>query len=496
MAMKQTLVLATVNARYYHTSVGLRCLYANMGTLKDRTLIMEFESKCPAERVATAILSKKPVIVGLGVYIWNHSVTAQIAEQIKTVNPAITLIAGGPEVSWLPPEHPLLSLFDYIIPGEADAAFAQLCSDILLKKHTRRGLQYENRPDLHTLFSPCMEYSDEDLAQRITYIEASRGCPCRCDYCLSARESGVRFFPMETVLKNIDKLVRRGARQFNFIDRSFNRMPTVWRPVLQGLLQYRDVLRSVHFEFTGDLLPDELKTMLVAFPPGLLQLEVGVQTLNEEVNELINRQQDSRRTLENLDWLTRSSGAHIHVDMIAGLPTETEDSIAATLNALVRMQPHEIQVGTLKKLPGTPLHRHIAPHEMVFDETPPYTLLSSSTLSASTVKAIQRFAAYWNLYYNRQHFPRSLPFLWKTGSPYRDFMKFTAYLSERLKKTHSIALNVRAELLYRYLVDETGLEESRVSHAIMLDYCDGGRRRPPPFVGLERSQTFQPHLHQ
>ena len=244
------------------------------------------------------------------------------------------------------------------------------------------------------------------------YVEASRGCPFTCEFCLSALDIPVRQFPLEQFLNAMDSLLQRGVLQFKFVDRTFNLNLRVGRAILQFFFErYRPGL-FLHFEMIPDRLPESLKELIVRFPPGALQFEVGIQTFNEEVCELISRHQDNVIVEQNLRWLRESTGVHVHADLIVGLPGETIESFAAGFDRLVGLGPHEIQVGILKRLRGTPIVRHDAEWQMIYSPHPPYEILSNKLMDFSTVQELRRFSKYWDAIANSGNFKEILPLIW------------------------------------------------------------------------------------
>jgi radical SAM superfamily enzyme YgiQ (UPF0313 family) len=209
-------------------------------------------------------------------------------------------------------------------------------------------------------------YTDADIAHRVIYVEASRGCPYECEFCLSSLDVPVRNAPLEPFLTAMQHLLDRGVCQFKFVDRTFNLNLKISSAILRFFLErYRPGL-FVHFEMIPDRLPQALRELIREFPPGVLQFEVGIQTFNEQVAKLISRRQDNARAEENLRWLREETGVHVHADLIVGLPGEDMASFAAGFDRLVALGPQEIQVGLLKRLRGTPIVRHDRDWGMVY----------------------------------------------------------------------------------------------------------------------------------
>ena len=241
-------VLATVNAKYIHAAFGLRYLAANMGDLASETQICEFTlSERPID-IVERIVALRPAVVGLGVYIWNCDATRQIVALMRRVAPEVKLVVGGPEVSYEIESQAWLSEVDYIVKGEGDRAFPELCARLLEGKRPLTRIIDGGQPELAELRLPYHLYDEGDLAHRILYVEASRGCPYRCEFCLSSLDKTVRAFELEPLLEAFDALIGRGARQFKFVDRTFNLDLGRSAAILEFFLARIDRGLSLHFE--------------------------------------------------------------------------------------------------------------------------------------------------------------------------------------------------------------------------------------------------------
>jgi radical SAM superfamily enzyme YgiQ (UPF0313 family) len=463
------IILTTLNAKYAHCAFGLRYLMANLGELQARARILEFDINQRPIDVVEAILRHEPKIVGIGVYIWNTTQSLQLVADLKRLRPELTVIIGGPEVSYECDQQEIVRLADYVITGEADLAFAEACGRILSRTHLDSIIIPAPLPDFDRLTLPYELYTDTDVAHRVIYVEASRGCPFECEFCLSSLDIPVRTAPLDAFLSAMQCLLDRGVRQFKFVDRTFNLNLKTSSTILRFFLErYRPGL-FVHFEMIPDRLPDALRTLILQFPHGALQFEVGIQTFNEEVATLISRRQDNAKVEENLRWLREETGVHVHADLIVGLPGEDTDSFAVGFDRLVALGPQEIQVGLLKRLRGTPIVRHDREWGMVYSPQPPYEILQTRLIDFFTMQRLRRFARYWDLVANSGNFVETTPLFWRDGSSFREFMRFADWLYALTKQTHSIALSRLRELVAQYLTEEAGLTRAEVRHALQCD---------------------------
>ena len=502
-------VLCTLNARYLHASLGLRYLLANMGVLRSQTVLREFTiARQPADmaRELLALLgppgSRPPVqVVGFGVYIWNVTQTCALVQLLRTRRPELKIVLGGPEVSHELDTQEIVRLADHVITGWGDLSFPRLCQGLLHGPRPLTKVIAGEQAPLAEIALPYDEYTDADLAHRVVYVEASRGCPFKCAFCLSALDRTAWAFDLQNFLGALDRLYRRGARNFKFVDRTFNLKLDAALQILQFFLDRLPVTGDgpgaqlfVHFEVIPDHLPERLKQRIALFPPGVLQFEVGVQTFDTAVQQRLSRVQDNLRTEANLRWLVSQSRAHFHADLIFGLPGESMGTFGQGFDRLLALGPHEIQLGVLKRLRGTPLATHGAPGDgMVFDPLPPYTVLETACVSADDVRRFGRLARYWELIANSGRFRRTLPMLLQApgsddaapGSAFAAMLRLTDWLWARTGRTDRLTPEQLVDHLAAFLRTEQRQAPDLVAQVLLADYlASGARARPQALQGL------------
>jgi radical SAM superfamily enzyme YgiQ (UPF0313 family) len=468
-----TILLSTLNARYAHASLGLRYLLANMGDLQDATQIQEFVIGTKTTELVEKLLAQKPRIIGFGVYIWNVEETTKLVAMLKRVAPGVVIVLGGPEVSYEAEQQEIVKLADYLITGWGDITFAALCKQILNGPQPLMKIHAGVQPQLSDIKLPYALYTDEDIAHRTMYVEASRGCPFKCEFCLSSLDKTAWPFDLDAFLAQLESLHARGARLFKFVDRTFNLNIKTSLRIMQFFL---DKLAATpedpvfaHFEVVPDHLPDALKDAISKFPDGTLQFEIGIQSFNPEVQTLVSRKQNNDKAADNIRWLVEHSHAHLHVDLIAGLPGEDIASFAAGFDKLVALNPHEIQFGILKRLRGTPIIRHTQSFKMVFDAYPPYTILATDRIDFSDMQRLVRFARYWDLVANSGRFARTLPLI-LGDAPFANFMTLSDWLYRKTDATHRIALDRLAGLVSEWLCSR-GFDADMVRRTMGNDYA-------------------------
>lgn len=474
-----SVILATINAKYMHASLGLRYLYANLGELQSGTRIMEFTlSDRPAD-IVERLLADGPRIVGLGVYIWNVDQTTAVVKLIKRVSPGTTIVLGGPEVSYESGDQAIVQWADYVVPGMADLGFADLCRELLADRAPADKILEAQEFDIRDLRFPYEHYTGHDIDKRLIYVEASRGCPFKCEFCLSALDKTAWPFDLDAFLEELDRLHRRGARHFRFVDRTFNLKTASTVRILEFFLERLDDRLFLHFELIPDRFPDKLKSLVARFPPGSIQFEIGVQTFTPEVQALISRRQDNAKTLDNLRWLREHSHAHVHADLIFGLPGETLDSFRDSFDRLVAANPHEIQVGILKRLRGSPIARHTEQYDLRFNPDAPYNILSTDRIDFTQMQEMNRFARYWDLVINSGRFESARPLL-LGGTPFDNFLALSRWLFRTTGQTHRIALNRLFDLLKQGAVEALAMAPGRIEQALEQDRARQARSGKHP----------------
>jgi radical SAM superfamily enzyme YgiQ (UPF0313 family) len=477
------LILSTLNARYAHASLGLRYLFANLDeAIRSDAQIVEFVIGSKTEVLVEQLLALDPKVVTFGVYIWNVEETTKLIAMLKAVAPHIKVVIGGPEVSYETTEQRIYQLADYVVTGPGDVTLNKLARALLHGPKPLMKIHVGEAFELDDIALPYDYYTDEDIARRHLYVEASRGCPFKCEFCLSALDKTAEPFNTERFLAEMAKLYDRGARTFKFVDRTFNLNIKTSLAILDFFLErinaYPNDPCFAHFELVPDHLPEKLKDTIAKFPAGTLQFEIGIQTWNPEVQGHISRKQNNEKAKENIRWLHENSHAHMHVDLIAGLPSETFESFGQGFDTLARLGPHEIQVGVLKRLRGTPIIRHTDAFAMRYNPEPPYNILANTELSFADVQRISRFARFWDLVGNSGRFTQTLPLvlLDAPNSAFARFLALADWLYAETGATHQIALERLFDLVYRWLISdgETALETAQ--QAILVDYQRSGSK--------------------
>lgn len=469
-------VLATFNARYIHASLSLRMLAANWRSDRPLRLFEGTIEDHPVE-AAQKILAMNPVLAAFSVYIWNVELVEKVVRVLRRAAPSLPIMAGGPEMAVDFTGPGWIRDIDAVVQGEADVAFAALCGQVLAHPPSpkERPLFFRpERPSPEELHLPVEPYTDGDIQNRVVSVEASRGCPMRCAFCTASTVAPVRF-PADRVLAQLQALYDRGVRFFKFLDRSIHLAE--YEPILDWLLARPDA--CAHFELTPHRLESGLSDRLRAFGPGRLQVEVGVQTLDRAAAAAVSRPV-SGVLEEMLRFLKNETRVHVHADLIAGLPGETLDSLAAGFDELLSWGVDEIQLGVLKRLRGTPLCKTMP--AQWFEPFPPYTVLFTDAISFDDMMRIRRMARYWDIVYNSGNFLLTLTPMVRTPGAFSRFLEFSDWLYGREGKTRSIELNRMALLIHDHLLERGLANSAEVLANLEADYVRCSRTTRPAFL--------------
>ncbi len=458
----------------------MRYLYANLHELQDRAKIVEFVINENAQSCAEKILTSKPRIIGIATYIWNALDVAELLHVIKKVSPKTIIVLGGPEASHMPHRVNFDSA-DYIVQGEGEVAFYELCRDILAGNPPKERIIPAKMVDVQSIKLPYMYYNENDIANRHIYVEASRGCPFLCEFCLSSIDEKMRNFDLDILLEEFETLWQRGVRDFKFIDRTFNINMRFANAILDFFLS-KEPPYFAHFEVIPDHFPETLKEKLKLFPAGSLQLEIGIQTLDKEIANNINRPLKLEKIKENIRFLESQTKAHMHLDLIVGLPGETLEGLGKNLDELCSISHSEIQIGILKKLSGTTLNRHDREFGMIYSDIPPYDLLQNDLVTFTQMQEMKRFARFWDLLYNSGNFKATLPLLWSDGKVFDNFSALSLWIYEQTASTWKISLDRLAQLLYEYLLHVKKYEAQIIAKPMIEDLLNIKGRKIPSYL--------------
>ncbi|MDQ0256561.1 anaerobic magnesium-protoporphyrin IX monomethyl ester cyclase [Evansella vedderi] len=408
------IIVTTLNAKYIHTCLALRLLKAYSAP-EFQVEMMEFTIKDPDLNVVTDLFGKKPDVLGFSCYIWNIEKTIRVVKMVKKVLPNTKIVLGGPEVSYDTREWmERVPEVDFIVRGEGEETFKQLLHQIESEENYENiaGLAYRNgekvtltpsRANLDILNIPTPYRFPEDLdslGNRIVYFETSRGCPFQCQFCLSSIEVGVRYYDIEKVKSDLLYLIKNGAKMVKFIDRTFNIKRDYALEIFQFLIDNHGGCQF-QFEITADIMrPEVLEFLNKNAPKGIFRFEIGVQSTNDNTNDLVKRRQNFKKLARTVTLVKEGGKIDQHLDLIAGLPEENYDSFKKTFNDVFALRPEELQLGFLKMLRGTGMRAMAEQFNYQYMDHAPYEILSNNVISFAELSRIKRaediLEKYWN----------------------------------------------------------------------------------------------------
>ena len=420
-------IISCLNSKYVHASLSPWCLLAGVREFSKNTyetLVLESTINGDAETFAQKIIAERPDVVAFSCYIWNISKTLDICRLIKN-NCDCKIVLGGPEAAYRPRE--ILEKYDFtdfVLSGEGEWSFPVLLDNINGDLSIVSGLSYRENgkifinPEKEYTDTPPSPFSDEffrNLNGRISYIETARGCPYRCAFCLSGRGSPLRFFDLQRVKNDIIKLSNSGTQTVKFVDRTFNANAERANEILLFIKEkYGEKIPGnvcFHFEIAGDILKQSTLEILSSMPRGSVQLEIGMQSFNEETLKIINRKTNTKKLVENIRKLISFNNMHIHIDLIAGLTGEDLESFKNSFNIGYSMKAHMLQMGFLKLLHGADMRENREKYPCTFSEEPPYEVTSTPWLSSDEIKMLKNCEDAVDRLYNSGRFLFTLEYL-------------------------------------------------------------------------------------
>ncbi|MGD6817484.1 B12-binding domain-containing radical SAM protein [Metabacillus sp. 84] len=489
------IVLSTLNAKYIHTSLSIRCLKAYAQPEYDAELA-EYTIKDPSINIVSDLFNRNPDVIGFSCYIWNIEETIKVINMLKKIRPELIIVLGGPEVTYDTLEWmERVPQADYIVIGEGEQTFKQLLQAIEQghPMNAVKGVAYRedgkiriqpqgNKVDLKELPSPFRFQEDlGSLAKRVTYIETSRGCPFSCQFCLSSIEVGVRYFDREKVKEDIRFLMNHGAKTIKFVDRTFNISRSYAMEMFQFLIDEHRPGTVFQFEITADIMrPEVIQFLNEHAPKGLFRFEIGVQSTNDETNDLVMRRQNFSKLTRTVTMVKEGQKIEQHLDLIAGLPEEDYHSFKKTFNDVFAMRPEELQLGFLKMLRGTGLRLRAAQHDYVYMDHSPYEILKNNVLSFHDISKIKQVEDVLEKYWNDHRMDQTIEYLVEHvfETPFDFFQQFGTFWDE---KGWSRIGHQLEDLFRRLRLFITSIAPDHLSAAVALmtfDYLKNQRYKP------------------
>lgn len=467
-------LLTTLNAKYIHTNLAIRLLY-ELNENHPGLEWKEFTIKENQDEVAE--FCRQFDIIAFSCYIWNITQTLSVAEKIKKLNSKAVILLGGPEVSYEYEEIISLNQVDYIIAGEGETGFSEFLryyptleqvSNLIWKEEGKIKVNKSAALFDVQLYAGSMPYrfdNTESLKNKVLYIETSRGCPYKCEFCLASLDNKVRYLPNASIKDTLMHLMQHG-RVIKFLDRTFNIKRDFTLDIFKFILEHHRPENVFQFEITADILhPDIIQFIHDHVPPGLFRFEIGIQTVNQKANLEVSRKQNFEKTksiIQQLDYKVE-----MHLDLIVGLPLDYWEDIKYSFEEVFKLYAPEMQLGFLKFLKGTTM-RNKEEHAFVYDSHPPYQLIQSKYLSKEELAAIVRLENALEIYWNGKKALNTLRYVAGKYSIF-DFLLGLGTYFETQKDFHRYSLNDVFEIITTYA--ETNFKEDiTLIELIAIDY--------------------------
>lgn len=459
------ILLVAVNAKFIHSNPAVHMLKASCERFSDSIEIAEYAINQNTESILSDIYLKSPDLIAFSCYIWNIGIIRALVNNIPSILPNVPIWLGGPEASYNA-EKMLTELPEVtgIMYGEGEAVFNELVShyilnDIELKNIS--GLFFKQDSEIiftgeHALTNiDDLPFVYKDLStfeNKIIYYESSRGCPFRCSYCLSSIDKTVRLRSTDKVLKELQFFLDNNVPQVKFIDRTFNCNKNHALAIWQYLLEHDNGITNFHFEIAADLISEEELSIIEKMRPGLIQLEIGVQTTNPVTIKEIRRSMDLDKLRYVVNRIHSFNNTHQHLDLIAGLPFEDLSSFINSFNDVYSMKPDQLQLGFLKVLQGSYMHEMINEYELKFLSNAPYEVLSTKWLPYSDILLLKGIEEMVELYYNTGQFSNTIAFLEKQfSSPFKLYKTLADDYRENGYDLRKPARSYRYEMLFNFV---------------------------------------------
>ncbi len=502
----KTLIVA-VNSKYIHSSLSVWYLKSSCGCEYGEIKVSEYTINDNIDSVLSSVYLEKANVVAVSCYIWNIAYVLRLTEGLKEVLPHIKIVLGGPEVSYDPRDilktNPCI---DFIIAGEGEHAFRLLLKNIYEASADLiniKGLTYRVNDSVYSnggfnlienLDSIPSPYGEDMLAsigdKRIVYYESSRGCPFSCAYCISSTFEGVRCFSLERVKRDLAKLIDAKVKQIKFVDRTFNCNRSRAMEILKFVVDNAGET-NFHFEAGGDLFDDEMLRLLSQVPKGLIQFEIGIQTVNEKAAASVNRRTNLNKLFDNIEKLRSQNNIHLHLDIIAGLPWEDYESFGRSFDYVYALKPHQLQLGFLKLLKGSAIREDAEQHLYRFKSYPPYEVLCNKYISYDEIIELKGIEDMVEKYYNSGKFQRTLKYAVSNyfDSAFEFYRSFNMYVQDKELFKRAVSLRELYGILKGFLEGIAGASDlGLVNELLKFDFLSADSSNNLP-EGLERERT-------
>lgn len=472
--------LVAINAKYIHSNLAVYCLESYVKQHGIHVSKKEYTINHDADHILAGIYQDAPDVVCISCYIWNILFVKELIAELKKLRPDMQIWLGGPEVSYnareFLREYPQVS---GIMRQEGEETFLQLCKCSFAALSDVEGITYRDgeqviensaRENVELDKLPFPYENPSELSNRIYYYESSRGCPFSCSYCLSSVDKRLRFKSLEKVYDELGIFLEWKVPQVKFVDRTFNTRKEHAMGIWNFLKEHDNGVTNFHFEIAADLLDEEELQLLSTLRPGLVQLEIGVQSTNEQTLKEVRRNTDLDKIWANVDRLIKADNCHVHLDLIAGLPYETYERFQQSFDDVYMHHPHQLQLGFLKVLKGSYMEQMQGEYESIFHLRPPYEVLSTKWISYDEILHLKRVEEMVEMYYNSGQHKTLLRLLERRFTrPFALYEGLADFYEKENSQGAKTSRTARADILLRYACMVSKADAPMYRQAAVLD---------------------------
>ena len=499
------ILLAACNAKYIHSNLAVYNLKSCSGEYSSRVVVKEYTINQIRDDILKDIYLEQPDVVCFSCYIWNISFVRELVPDLKKILPQVEFWAGGPEVSYDAVEFLKKNpAFFGVMVGEGEETFHELAGYYIERKPETlseiRGVAFrdenKDRNIVHTGWRELMDLSKVPFAysnltefkNRIIYYESSRGCPFSCSYCLSSIDKKLRFRDIELVKKELQFFIDNKVPQVKFVDRTFNCKHDHAMEIWRYITEHDNGITNFHFEISADLLRAEELALMKTMRPGLIQLEIGVQSTNPQTIKAIRRTMDFEKLKGIVEQIHSFGNIHQHLDLIAGLPYEGYDSFHKSFCDVYALRPEQFQLGFLKVLKGSHMMEMTGEYQILYKDREPYEVLSTAWLTYGEILRLKMVESMVEVYYNSGQFKNTLVFLEKYfDDPFRMYEALGRFYEKKGYSEISHSRMRRYEILMEFAGEQKEIPPEALSDVMLLDlYLRENLKSRPSFASDQK----------
>ncbi|MCD5414764.1 MAG: B12-binding domain-containing radical SAM protein [Clostridiales bacterium] len=505
-------LLVAINAKYSHTNLALRYLEGITVNARVEVDLKEFTINQNTNYILTEIYKTHADVVCFSCYIWNIEMILALCKTLKKIKPGITIVLGGPEVSY--ETESLMTInddIDIVLIGEAERSYKELMNALESNNDYTGiyGVAYRAKGNVYKNKKTAEQFSMEELpfpyadalpeGGRIVYYEASRGCPFNCQYCLSSAHSGVKYLPIHRIKEDLLVFINAKVKQVKFVDRTFNANKIISLEIMKFIVENNNNLTNFHFEITADIMDNEMLAFLKDVPTGLFQFEIGVQSTNEKTLLAIDRKMNFTKISEVVNTIIGYGNIHLHLDLIVGLPHEDYFTFRKTFNDVFALRPNRLQIGFLKLLKGSNLRSEFDKYGYVYTDCAPYEIIQSNDISYGDLICLKGIEEMVEIFWNSRQFTTTISIIIHNyyTSPFNFFDEFYVFWEKASYHHCPQSKNKLYEIIYEFYIEMGFFRGDIILELLKYDYLKNTKTSSlPVFFHRAEEKNFKNKCHE